>query len=260
MSGRTVLACSSVRSQPCSVLFWLVTVLSFKQRQGLQAQDLLHDGAGQNRVWRWQCGFQNRACGVQCSTWCVTLVVIFKAPSTRLDAAHGNASPGTQIWLNRKPASSFGAVEGLRCLAPGETWRKLVWVSAQEFQSAALLGSQPPQPRLQAEAHLKQAEVRSALQPALQIDPWLPWKDRGGHPAPASRTDCTLRRAAACQKPPTFPSWHLPSSKRASVLLGSQLQHPAHHELSGNMRGQLRGQRPPAAGSAFCWRADLISK
>lgn len=94
MSGRTVLACSSVRSQPCLVLFRLVTVLSFKQRQGLQAQDLLHDGGGQNRVWRWQCAFQNRACGVQCSTWCVTLVVILKAPSTRLDAAHGNASPG----------------------------------------------------------------------------------------------------------------------------------------------------------------------
>ena len=151
-----------------------------------------------------------------------------------------NAGPGTQKWLTRKPASSFGAVYGLPFRG-----RKLVWAGNQELQSAAICGDQP---RLQAKVYLRRAEVRSALQPVLQTGPWLPVKDRDGHPAPACRTRCALRLTAACRKPPTSPSWHLPSSTRASVLLGSQLQHsaPAHHELFR----QYKRPRLPAAGSA----------
>ena len=165
--------------------------------------------------------------------------------------------PCSTDWLTRKPASSFGAVGGRQFQR-----RKVVQVIAQEFHSAGLSYSQPPHLSLQAEAHLRQAEVRSALQPVLQKDPWLPVKDHDGHPAPACRTKCALKLAAACEKPPTSPSWHLPSSKRATVLLASQLQHPspAQHELSGNQRSQAEETETAGSRVRMCWRADLIYK
>ena len=56
-----------------------------------------------------------------------------QTPSTRLVAAYGHGSPGTQECLTGMHASSFGALGRLQLQG-----RKAVWVGAQDFTQQVL--------------------------------------------------------------------------------------------------------------------------